>query len=141
MELLNEVFHHSEGSATTPKTKFDGRMAARFFDEHSGEEWPIWMDYFCLRQTGSDFSLPATLKLIEHTQAFVCAPQNMEYFTRMFCVFELYAAVEGGEQEIWMAQVIEKSADKAVFSVRCYNFSCQGVQKSARSDTRILGGE
>ena len=56
-------------------------------------ERAYWIDYFCLRQAAVDFRVPSVVRLIEDIGCLVASVDDeMEYFSRIFCLLEYWAA-------------------------------------------------
>merc|ERR1712048_880447 len=59
----------------------------------------FWIDYFSLRQAqAADFNLDAILLLISKIDTLIGQldyGRHLEYLSRSFCIFELYAAISG----------------------------------------------
>merc|ERR1712039_462069 len=55
----------------------------------------FWLDYFCLRQCQKDFVPEVLVVLIgEVGLLYAQLDDQMDYLTRSFCIFELYAALK-----------------------------------------------
>lgn len=76
----------------------------------------IWIDFFVLRQCQHDFEVQRirdVIREIGHT--LVEMDENVTYLSRSFCVFEVFASVEGeAEINVWCSEMSRKRNKRAV---------------------------